>query len=348
LSDYKEITLKASLAREILPFLSKAEMDCITTLNGMVALAEHLMHYQEEGKSLFPEIYIIDDLELVGKILTNFEYYKIGESEKSIETMLKALKKCAPLTGEGWVIYILRKTHTYEYGVFRTASSILSISIEEALINQGSKELKCILIRQISDNITEIKNFISKSLIITFGSVLGDKKKTLNRCDDFVDSIVQNVDEKIKDQITNFYKKVFNNVMRKGHGTLACVIDHRKRKIPQTLSDGIFLTKRIEVAKQILQKDSGIDLISHVKLEGSLSIISGMMLSDGITVFSNDGSLISYNVFLKHSSKLNKTSTNGGARTRTYLGLCNLIGKDLEAAFIQSQDGKTEFKINGK
>ncbi|MCA6435995.1 MAG: hypothetical protein IM600_17100 [Bacteroidetes bacterium] len=346
MSDLKEISLQASLLGEIVPFLNTAGMACLVTQQGMVDLTEQLVHYQEEGKSLYPKIYILDDLELIGKVLTPFEFYKIGEGDKSSTTMLKALKKCAPLTGDGWTIYLLRKQLTFEYGVFNSSTSILSETIEEILIDKGSSDLRCILIHQISDKIIEIKNFLAKSLIITFGGKFNSS--SLSQFDDFIFTITKKVDPKIKDQIINFYKKVFYNVVQKGHGTLACVIDNKKKTLPKKLKDGIVLSNKIDVSSQILSKDRNIDLLSHVRLSASFSLITGMMLSDGITVFTNDGCVCAYNVFIKHSSKLNKTSTSGGARTRTYLGLCDLIGNGLEAAFIQSQDGKIEYKTNGK
>ena len=132
--------------------------------------------------------------------------------------------------------------------------------------------------------------------------------------------------------------------MQKGHGTLACVINSTKKELPRKLHDGIILKTKIsipETIKEVLDKD---DLQANSILEGQFSLISGMMQSDGITVFKNNGEVAAYNVFVKHPTKLLKTSTSGGARSRTYLTLCDMIGNGIESAYIQSQDGKIEHK----
>jgi hypothetical protein len=67
-----------------------------------------------------------------------------------------------------------------------------------------------------------------------------------------------------------------------------------------------------------------------------------MVRSDGIIVFKNDGSIIAYRAFLKLPATLTSPVT-GGARRRTFEALRARIGKDLEAVFMASQDGHTEF-----
>jgi len=69
--------------------------------------------------------------------------------------------------------------------------------------------------------------------------------------------------------------------------------------------------------------------------------------SDGIIVFTDNGEVASYNVFVKHPEKLAKSKTTGGARSRTYLTLCGMIGNGIESTYIQSQDGKIEYN-NGE
>lgn len=66
-----------------------------------------------------------------------------------------------------------------------------------------------------------------------------------------------------------------------------------------------------------------------------------MLGSDGIIVFKDNGSIVAYRTFLKLPATL--TSVTGGARRRTFEALKKLIGKDIQAAFMASQDGHTEF-----
>ena len=154
---------------EAVAFLETEGMDCLITQNGIVSLVNQLVNYREEGKDLFPEIYIVDDIDLVLKSLPMSQHCFIGEGEKTKETMLRALKKCAPLTDADWSIYIQRNDDNFRYGVFRAGTSILSVSIEDFLINNGSEEIKVILLHQVSDKLIEIKSVQNDSLMISFG-----------------------------------------------------------------------------------------------------------------------------------------------------------------------------------
>jgi hypothetical protein len=321
-------------------------MECLITQEGLVDLINQLVYYREEGRALYPEIYIFDDLELIKKVLPTNQFCHIGSGDKVKETMLKALKKCAPLSENGWAIYILRKANSFDYGVFRAGTSILSVSISETLIDNGTDEVKAILIHQVAEKIIEVKGVKADSLIVSFGSQDQSKLSPTENQLKFIESIVKNVDVELRDQAINFFKKVFLHSLQKGHGTLACVVKSKK-KIPKKLSDGISLSTRIDIPQSIRELIDKSALQANAFLEGQFSLITGMMQSDGITIFSDRGEVVAYNVFVKHPTKVVNVKTNGGARSRTFLTLCDMVGKELESAYIQSQDGKIEFKKNG-
>ena len=147
----KAISIRPSLLGESVNFLAQEDMKCVITQDGVVELITKLVHYKEEGKTLYPEIYIFDNIDLVKKVVPTAQFCYIGAGPKNISTMLKALKKSAPLTQGDWSIYILRKDEVFEYGLFKAGPSILSVTISEALIDSGAEELKAILIHQISE-----------------------------------------------------------------------------------------------------------------------------------------------------------------------------------------------------
>ena len=342
----KPISLRPIILGEAVTFLEAEGMECLVTQNGIVSLVNQLVNYKEEGRKLFPKIYIVDEIELVLQSLPMSQDCFIGQGDKTKETMLRALKKCAPLTDSDWSIYIQRNDTNFRYGVFRAGTSILSVTIEELLINNGTDELKVILLHQVSDKLIEIKSVKNDSLIISFGGIEESNKSPNENQIEFINSIVKNVPAKIKEQTSNFYKKIFDEVLKVGHGTLACVIRHKRKSIPKKLEDGIILEKRINIPRiieDLLEKE---DLQANSELNGFFTIIIGMMESDGITVFTDRGELAAYNVFVKHPESIAKTNTSGGARSRTFLSLCKIIGNGLEAAYIQSQDGKIEIKNN--
>jgi len=336
----KPISLRSVILGESVTFLAKEEMQCLVTQNGLVELINQLVNYKEEGEYLFPEIYIVDDIEFILKTLPMSQYCFIGTGEKNENTMLRALKKCAPLTSSDWSIYIQRNKDSFDYGVFRAGTSILSVSIEETLVGNGDNEIKAVLIHQISDKLIEVKGVKNDSLIISFGGMEESDKSPIESQLEFINNIVKNVPAKIKEPTVNFFKKVFYEILKIGHGTLACTIDFQKKQVPKRLEDGIILKERINIPHLIADLLSNDDLKSNSELNGFYSIIIGMMQSDGITVFTNKGEVAAYNVFVKHPVKIAKTNTSGGARSRTFLTLKNMIGIGIESAYIQSQDGQ--------
>ncbi|HXS36744.1 MAG TPA: hypothetical protein VN721_08590 [Flavipsychrobacter sp.] len=339
----KSLSLRPTLVSASVDFLKEEDMDCLITQDSIPELISQLFNYKEEGKALYPEIYIFDEIELIKQILTNSQFYLIGAGEKKKETMLIALKKCAPLAENGWAIYILRKKESFEFGVFRAGTSILSVSISEALIDRGAEGVKAILIHQVAEKLIEVRGIKANPLLISYGSHETIINSPIDSQLNFINTIVDKVAPELKEPTINFFRKVFLEVLQKGHGTLACVVSESKDEISTKFQDGIELQNRINIPNVIKELLNNGDLQANSKLEGQLSLIIGMLQSDGITVFTDCGEIVSYNVFVKHSPELTKTVTSGGARSRTFLTLCEMIGSEIKSAYIQSQDGKIEF-----
>ncbi len=338
------------LVSKIALFLEEEGMICPQTEEGIPELISKMIDYKEEGKSLYPDIYIFDDLELVRRMVSNSQVCYIGKDVKAKDTMLKALKKCAPLTENGWAIYILRKENEFEYGLFRGGVTLLSVSVAETLVDPLDEQfhdgLKVIFIHQVADKLIELKGVRANTLLVSYGNKANSLYSPLSSQIEFIKSITKNVNPILIDQTTSFFRKVFLEVLRKGHGTLACVVKS-KTVLPKRLQDGIILEERINVPQMISDLMDLDNLASNSKLEGQFSIIIGMMQTDGITVFTDKGEIASYNVFIKHPLKFSQSKTTGGARSRTFLALSEYIGIGIEAAYIQSQDGKIEYS-NGK
>lgn len=345
----KAISLKYTLSGEIEEFLELELMTCTHTKSGVVELVNQISAYKEEGKLLFPEVYITDNINSLTESLIGSEIINVGTSPKSGKVILKALKKCAPLAVGGWGIYILSNGENFEFGLFRSGSSIISIPIAESLLSEGNKESKLILIRQVAEKIVEVKGVKGNILLINFGIKSTISPSPLDVQNRFIEQIIKKVDESIKDQCRIFLKRLFLFVTQNGHGNLSLVIDQNDT-CPEYLRDGIVLDKKISFAERIYDlnkssnEDSGLNVLeANSKLNGIFNLIGGMMMSDGITVFSNDGSVCAYNIFLKHpEDDPGLKLVEGGARSRTYYVMIKKLSEKLTAVFIQSQDGQTQ------
>ncbi|MGY4384134.1 hypothetical protein ACVWYN_001160 [Pedobacter sp. UYP24] len=342
----KSISLNSQLETELSEMLSNEGMECPHTQEGLIDLVNQISTYKEEGKSLFPEVYITDNLTTIKKSLTNTDFIKIGNGERLAKSVAKALKKCAPLAFGGWCIYILRNADDFEYGMFRAGATIISVPIFKNIIDDGDKEETLIGVRQIADKIVEVSGVKGHTLTINFGAMSLSGSSILDEQKSFIASITETVHPAIKDQLEIFFSRLFLYVTQNGHGNLCAVLDHTKN-YPRLLSDGILLENEVTMSETIRQLNETVEgrsiLEINSKLNGSFNLIAGMMMSDGITIFSNNGTVIAYNVFIKHP-KTGNNDTSGGARSRTFAVLKQKLSRTIKSVYIQSQDGKTEAK----
>lgn len=341
---HKFISLRDSLKGAVVDFLEEEKMACLKTQDGLVEIINALSYYREEGHVLFPEIFIMDNLPSVFDVLPMNEHVYIGEGPKNGATLSKALKQCAPLAQGGWAIYIYRKNNAFEYGLFRTGSTMLSVSIEETLVNKGDPSIPVLMVHQISEKIVEVRGFLKSCLLVNFGVTKEGDASPLEALERFVQIIISSAPVDLKELVYTFYSRLLSRIIKESHGTLAAVVSDKKRKIPNRMRDSIILNPVIDVIGKIRDLNSSGDARANTRLEACATLITGMMLSDGITIFGTDGTVRAYNAFIKHPRDAKSLIPLGGARSRTYEVLCSMVGKDLVGAFMQSQDGKAEFK----
>ena len=60
-------------------------MACLKTQDGLVSMIEALARYREEGRELFPEVYVFDDLTAVIRALPGSEYVNSGSGRATQE-----------------------------------------------------------------------------------------------------------------------------------------------------------------------------------------------------------------------------------------------------------------------
>lgn len=327
------VTYRNAIQNGVVDFLKKVTdskfrlflQDTIPTI------VSQLLFYREEGRFLYPEVYIFKDRSVL-KVLPEVQIHKISEEEVTDDTVRKAIKKCAPLCENKWSIYLLISDEVIEYGIFSGGEGLTSVHREDCLLDDITSVQLIVCIRVVRDKLISVRNKGNHLLVffdITDEHEVEDIdvkqkqfiKQTLNQ--------VQGVD---LDPHVNFLRRLFTHVLRYGHGTLACVID-RTTEVNSLFEDGIILPDPIDFIP-LLGPYSG---IKPAIREGLYELLSGMLQSDGITVFTNDGKVLAYNVFIKLNENQKNQKPMGGARSRAFHSL-----KDNEkvlAAYMQSQDG---------
>lgn len=339
----KILSLRDQLKGAVGDFLDQEAMACPRTQEALVALIGALANYTEEGRALFPRIFIFDSLDLILEMMPGSQHHRIGTGAKRSSTVALALKKCAPLARSNWLIYIERRPVGLSYGLLRSGATAISLGPAEMLVDNGDSSVPVLMLQQVGANVIELKGVSKASLLVHFGSTQGVNLSPIRPIHQLVDCLTTSVPSDVHEQAGTFFRAVMTNVFRSGHGTLAAVIPSRRRTLPTQFSDSIPLAPPISVCDKLRALVDSRDSQTNMEVQAFGSLLSGMLQSDGITVFGSDGSVRAYNAFVRHPRDKSGSVTTGGARHRTFQVLSDMVGKGLSGAFMQSQDGRADF-----
>lgn len=336
------VTFRKALQSEVTDFVKnvKDNDDRVFLQDTIPTIVSQLLFYREEGKFLYPEVYLIKDSSAI-QGLPFLQKQMISRGEENAETVCKAIKKCAPLCENSWSIYLLVSEGTIEYGLFSGGESLTSVHREDILLNDSPNAQSVVCVRVLRDKLISVRkndNSLQVYFDITDERDVEPFDESQQR---FIRKTISALDETELEPQTNFLRRLFTHVFRYGHGTLACVVD-KDAKVESIFTDGIILTEPIDFVKILDPKSRE----SFPKQMGLYELLSGMLQSDGITVFTDDGKVLAYNVFIKLSEQKEGKKTMGGARSRAFesLGAINSVS----AAYMQSQDGKVTVYERGK
>lgn len=339
----KAISLRETLLGAVVDLLKNEKMECIETQKGLFQIIDLLSNYSEEGRSLSPEIYIGDKFLETLKSMPSLEFVFIGEQVKEANVFKIALKKCAPLASDDWKIYISRNKKTFSFGLFRCSLDAFSTT-QKVLFDPSTSESVCLLmLRQLTENVVEIKGAKGADLLVNFTSSKDEDYSPIKNIDELISKIITNINHEYTEQAKCVLQELFINVLKERHGFLVAVVSD---SLPSNtlFSDSISLKPSLSLVGKIENLIKNNDVQSFQDLTAYKSLVSGMMLSDGITIFNELGNVVAFNSFISLSKSKKKINILGGARRRTYEALCNNLGKGITGVFMQSQDGHTEWR----
>jgi hypothetical protein len=115
--------------------------------------------------------------------------------------------------------------------------------------------------------------------------------------------------------------------------------------VPAAMKDGVLLAPEVDVAERVRDFAKQSDVEGFLRLESVGSLLRGVFGCDGITLFTSDGKLLGYNIFVRLAAQAEDQPARGGARRRAFAILEALIESgELAAAFYRSQDGDAHCK----
>jgi len=311
--------------------------DEITPL-GILELINLISDYQEEGVKLFPEIIITNSLDFF-KTIPNKELV-IAFEELSVNSFVKAMKLCAPLAIDNWIIFIEINEDKIKYGLVSAEMTETSLSI----YNQTVGELKIeydkttiAFIRNIGQKTVELKGLKSK-LVVSL-TLDEPSEMTFSEIKDISKNIAVKCEENLRQQIATFFEKIITNALRIGHGNLIAVIDDNDELIEnlkEKENNGTFLPNPISFELLIKEAEYNKSNETSINLKSYSSILVSMLNHDGIILFTNTGKLLGYHLLINTYEKEGETLI-GGARTKAFASMKN--SGFFNSCFYKSQDG---------
>ncbi|MGO9572470.1 MAG: hypothetical protein ACLP5H_33555 [Desulfomonilaceae bacterium] len=342
----KSISFRSQLTGDIHEFCFSENVTCGRTVEAIVQLVSSLSDYREEGLSLYPDVYICSDISRMCSMLQGGDFIEIGSGSISDETVKQALKKCAMLAINSWAIFLERSDTQLKYGLFNYCKLPLSVSPVEILITPGDTTFPIIVAFQLASDVVELRGSAGHRLQIQFTPVRPGSPSPLIALDYLSNAITADVQPDSLPPIHAFVNRTLNDIVRQTHGTLVAVVSKKRRMPPRIMRDGVILSPPFSITEKIRRYTNIKNDETMALLLSTESLIKGMLMTDGITLFRSDGSIIAYNIFIKGLGQLESlVYVMGGSRRRTFERMAAMVPNELKAAFIRSHDGQMECKV---
>ena len=306
-----------------------------------------LTHYQEEGISLFPVIFISDSKTTIMQGLAGKEAIHIGSGPANRDTLTQAFKNCAPLAEDRlWAVYMIVEDEALSYGIFRSDPSPLAPTVFERLRNLQTARGCIVGLTRLGGSFVEIRSSTGDFKYINVSGASDEGYHPAQVIRAFVDGLSAEVDEHIKPLLQSFYYRLGMDILHGTHGTLIA-IQKKGHRIPSFLEDGIHFKPHVAVAEAIAaisidpqNREPYLRLLSYGQLLRKLTWM------DGITLLDTEGNILGYNCFVRTSVPDAQSRVLGGARRRAYEVMQRFVPEQLNGAFYKSQDGVIRYKAN--
>lgn len=342
--------MQRSIREELLgtlhDFCKTAGFNSMNTNEVLAELVFHLSEYREEEVPLFPSLFLTEERsQALAAIAPAHERIPIGNCS-IISVASNALKECAALACDGWAIYLVMAQQEAHYGLFRTVNSPFSVSALESLRDPQIELGPIVMIRNCSSRCVEMIDGKGNGLELSLSSSHPPKQPVSSKIGRLAAAFMADLCSDSKG-VFPYVERLLGSICQQAHGTIIAVLPANLGSVPAGFQDGVMLEPPLDLGMtfQELDRLKSADALS--RLYSRETLLRGMINSDGITLLSSDLKVIAFRVFVKpnvnESQNLEKVDIRGGARTRAFELLKLRLKDPLNAVFLRSQDGRTEF-----
>ena len=331
------ITLRTHLIGSVTDFCAESAL-CLVTPEILVDLIVRLSRYQEEGVSLFPQVYLTADIDSLIGMLPDGEKLQLASTALTIDGIAEMLKVCAPIATGDWKVFGQTSEHAMSFGVFRGSSRPVAVAVDDVLLT-GPPATPVVKVHRVADECVQVRNSKGTCRYIFFNHKREDGPPPLMHVANLIAFITKRVSGRNRDTVQSYLTKLVMEALSEGHGCTWAVT--YMGTFPKILKDGIFFEDPIDFQSMIAAVLKKTDDVSDEVLIRKAELVKGMLCCDGIALFDEHARLLGYRCFVSLSRKVRVV---GGARKRAFSTLKGHLRRGLSAVFMQSQDGNTEFE----
>ena len=307
---------------------------------GILNLIDATSAYKEEGETLYPEIFLTDNIDSVLETLPFCKRVEIATRPASVKEFSQALKLCAPLSKDGWVIYLNISGANLSYGLVSSELTELSPSFRKHSVGELSEiENKyAIAYLQHAGNKSVLLRGVETEALICLS--LDDREASIGGgLSAICAAITRDIGENYRNICMGYFEKIIGEALIAGHGNLIGVVGDDPasiEKLKNRHGDGIYLSQPIDICELVVQSEEQDSREASTSNRLHASLVQSMLNHDGATVFTSTGKLLGYHIFVKPDGT-EEGEIVGGARTRAFeiLKLSNVF----DCCFYKSQDG---------
>ena len=287
-----------------------------------------------------PQVYLTDNIDALINMLPEGEKVPLSSTTSDINGVEEILKISAPLAIGDWRVFVQPSQGGMDFGVFRGSANPISVGVDEVVLSE-QQEAIVVKAHRVAEECVQIRSSKGLHHHIYFNHRREEGPPPMQHIEDLVESMVRGVDDAEKEPVQSLLARTLTSSLLKAHGCMLAVTSMRKP--PKVLSgDAVLLDEPIDFPLLIreLKKDGRTGTMRYV-VERKAELVEGMISSDGITLFDEHGRLLGYRCFI-HVPRAGRVT--GGARRRAFVTLRSHVGRGISAAFMQSQDGWTDFE----
>ncbi|MGK9251822.1 hypothetical protein [Paenibacillus humicus] len=341
----------SSVREGITTFLKSEEINVDATfVEHFLQILSRLCNYEEEGHKIRPRVIVSNNITEAIKTVPNSYLIKTRTGKIDGSDMEKLLKSLFPFCNNGWHVFIDIQERVINYGIIRSFSGPIGLSISENIFNIDDIEL----IGYSAIEVKVLNNFelqlcgIHKSTLTIDSRYLEIEGGQRLLFPEFIDAITSDIGD---GEQKGILKKAFSNLFRiipyKVHGTICVVVqsDYMKPEEGELLYDGIWLEEPIDLGEKALDSVMNIkDIISAEAYYGLSGLFLEMLNVDGMTILDTSARIRGFNVFVRKTPEGISVPSEGGARKRAANTVLLSGDPKIVGVYFLSQDGNSFYK----